>query len=127
VKLARATFVFAALAGAAAVVLGAFGAHALNASLDEHALATWHTAVEYQFWHALALLAVGSIARDRATRSLRIAAIAFALGIVLFSGSLYAIALDLPRAIGAVTPIGGAALIAGWLALALDAWNRSDR
>ena len=97
-------------------MLGAFGAHALRASLDESALATWHTAVDYQFWHALALLVIGCIARDRATPPLRAAAIAFVTGIVLFCGSLYALALGGPRAIGAITPIGGLALIAGWIA-----------
>lgn len=126
-KLASAALFAAALAGALAVVLGAFGAHALRASLDEGALATWHTAVDYQFWHALALLVVGCIARDRATRALRAAAIAFVAGIVLFCGSLYALALGGPRAIGAITPIGGLALIAGWIALAIHAWRHANR
>jgi uncharacterized membrane protein YgdD (TMEM256/DUF423 family) len=119
-KLARAAILAASVAGAAAIVLGAFGAHALRASLDAHALATWHTAVEYQFWHALALLATGMLARDGATTPLRIAAIAFAVGMVLFSGSLYLLALGV-GALGAVTPLGGVALIGGWIALASHA------
>lgn len=112
----------AGVLGAAAVALGAFGAHALRDTLDERALATWHTAVEYQFWHALALLATAVLART-ATRQrwLYIAAVAFVAGCVLFSGSLYALALGAPRAFGAITPFGGAAFIAGWLALALHA------
>lgn len=126
-KLARASGIAAALCGVTAVVLGAFGAHALRDSLDERALATWHTAVDYQFWHALALLGVAAIARDRATRPLRVAAIAFAIGIVLFSGSLYVLALGGPRLLGVVTPLGGSAFIAGWIALAVHAWKFGDR
>jgi uncharacterized membrane protein YgdD (TMEM256/DUF423 family) len=125
-KLARAAGVAAALGGATAVMLGAFGAHALRASLDEHALATWHTAVEYQFWHVLALLVVAAMASGRATASLRAAAIAFALGIGLFSGSLYALALGGPRVLGAITPFGGVAFIAGWIALAIHVWKHGE-
>jgi uncharacterized membrane protein YgdD (TMEM256/DUF423 family) len=117
---ARATLIAGAIAGAAAVALGAFGAHALHASLDAQALSTWHTAVEYQFWHALALLAVGALARGRAVRSLGVAAIAFAAGIVLFSGSLYLLALGAPHVVGIVTPVGGVAFIVGWLALVVS-------
>ena len=115
----------AALAGATAVVLGAFGAHALRDSLDEHALTTWHTAVDYQFWHALALLGVGLLARERVTTFLRVAAIAFLVGLVLFCGSLYLLALGAPRGIGAITPLGGLAFIVGWLALAMHAYRET--
>jgi uncharacterized membrane protein YgdD (TMEM256/DUF423 family) len=121
--LSRCSLVAASLAAALAVALGAFGAHALRGALDERALALWHTATSYQFWHALALLAVGVLARTRATPALRFAAIAFAVGIVAFCASLYALALGAPRALGAVTPLGGLAFIAGWLALALHAWR----
>lgn len=126
-KLARAALVAGAIGGALAVVLGAFGAHALRGMLDDRALAIWHTGVEYQFWHALALLAIGMLARDGATRSLRIAAMAFALGIVLFCGSLYALACAIPRTIGVITPIGGIAFIVGWCALLLHGWRSQDR
>jgi uncharacterized membrane protein YgdD (TMEM256/DUF423 family) len=119
--LARLSTGAGAIAGAAAVALGAFGAHALRSELDVAALSTWHTAVEYQFWHALALLACGVLARHREDRPLRLAAFAFAAGIVVFCASLYALALGAPRWIGAITPIGGVAFIAGWLALALHA------
>lgn len=118
--------VAAAIAGASAVALGAFGAHALRDALDEPALATWRTAVDYQFWHALALLATGFFARGRSPSALRFAAAAFALGIVLFSGSLYALALGGPRALGVVTPFGGVAFIAGWLALGVHGWRAMD-
>ena len=125
-RLAKSALLIAALAGASAVALGAFGAHALRNVLDESSLATWRTAVDYQFWHALALLGLGVLARTRATRSLCVAAIAFTLGIVLFCGSLYALALGAPRMTGAITPLGGVALIVGWLALAVQAWCEPD-
>lgn len=121
-NLSRFSLFAASLIGALAVAFGAFGAHALRDVLDERALVTWHTAVDYQFWHALALLAVGVLARDRATKVLRIAAIAFLVGIVLFCGSLYALALGAPRMIGVITPFGGIAFIVGWLVLAWHAW-----
>jgi uncharacterized membrane protein YgdD (TMEM256/DUF423 family) len=102
------------IAGASAVVFGAFGAHALRDVLSASQHELWHTAVEYHFWHALALaLAVWC----RPGRASRVATILFAVGIVLFSGSLYALALGAPRWTGIVTPVGGVAFIAGWIAL----------
>ncbi|MFI4969382.1 MAG: DUF423 domain-containing protein [Lysobacterales bacterium] len=122
-KLSRCSLLAAAMFGAVAVALGAFGAHALHGVLDEQALGVWHTAVDYQFRHALALLAVGVLARPRADATLRWAAIAFSIGMLAFCGSLYALALGAPRFVGAITPLGGAAFIIGWLALALHAWR----
>jgi uncharacterized membrane protein YgdD (TMEM256/DUF423 family) len=110
----------AALIGAAAVALGAFGAHALRGSLDAEALHAWQTAVSYQFWHALALLFT---ARVPASAWRNLASAALAAGIALFCGSLYAIALGAPHAVGVVTPVGGAALIIGWLCLAAAIWR----
>ena len=109
-------------AGASAVLLGAFGAHALQKVLDAHSLELWHTAVNYHVWHALALaLAVGL----GAGRSRRVAIMAFALGIVLFSGSIYALALGAPRWTGIITPFGGLAFLIGWMALGLSLrWAR---
>lgn len=112
-----------ALAGAGGVLLGAFGAHALRGRLDEAALGWWHTAVEYQLWHALALALAAYAARGRAGR---VAVHAFSAGIVLFSGSLYAMALGAPRWLGAVTPFGGLAFVVGWIALAFALAPRSD-
>ncbi len=103
-----------AAAGASAVLLGAFGAHALRDVLDARGTELWHTAVQYHFWHALALAIVVGVGQGRAARS---AIWAFALGIVLFSGSLYALALGAPRWCGAITPLGGVAFIVGWIAL----------
>lgn len=121
----RPILVTAALLGALAVVLGAFGAHALRETLGEKSLAVWQTAVDYQFRHVLALLAVGLLARAQASRATNLAAIAFVIGIALFSGSLYALALGAPRGVGAITPLGGAAFIAGWLALAWSVFRRA--
>lgn len=106
----------AGLAGASAVLFGAFGAHALRGALDAAHRELWHTAVEYHFWHALALALAAWADGGRAGR---VATVAFAGGIVLFSGSLYALALGAPRWTGIVTPFGGLAFIVGWLALGL--------
>ena len=107
-----------------AVALGAFGAHALKARLTPDDAAIWHTAVQYHGWHALALLAAGLmlVQRPDAT-AVALAAWLFVAGVVLFSGSLYLLALTGVRALGAVTPLGGAAFLAGWAALAWGAWK----
>ena len=115
----RYTLAAASLLMAAAVALGALGAHALSARLGPDALAIWRTAVTYHAWHALALLAVGVLQRAApARRGVTLAATLFAAGIVLFSGSLYLLALGAPRAWGYVTPVGGVAFVAGWVVLA---------
>jgi uncharacterized membrane protein YgdD (TMEM256/DUF423 family) len=106
---------FVGVAGASAVAFGAFGAHALQRVLGAPAMEIWHTAVQYHFWHALALALAVIAGHGRAGR---VAVHAFALGIVLFSGSLYALALGAPRWCGIVTPFGGLAFIVGWIALA---------
>jgi len=106
------------IAGASAVVLGAFGAHALRGVVDDHGLAIWHTGVEYHFWHALALFA--AVIGLPAGRARSAAVVLFALGIVLFSGSLYALAVGAPRLVGLVTPVGGVAFIAGWIAAGMS-------
>jgi len=106
------------IAGASAVLLGAFGAHALRGVVDDHGLEIWHTGVEYHFWHALALFA--AVIGLPAGRARSVAIVLFALGIVLFSGSLYALAVGAPRLVGLVTPVGGVAFIAGWIAAGLS-------
>lgn len=98
-------------------MLGAFGAHALKARLGGEALSVWQTAVQYHFWHALALLALPRLAGAWA----RAAGWLFVAGVLVFCGTLYALALGAPRAFGLITPIGGAALILGWIAFAVAA------
>lgn len=119
--LARLGLGAAAFGGASGVALGALGAHGLQPLLDARALGWWQTAVQYQVWHALALLGTGVLAAQRPHVVLRIALLAFMAGIVVFAGSLYAMALGAPRWLGAVTPLGGLALIAGWVALGIAA------
>ncbi|WP_367401415.1 DUF423 domain-containing protein [Solimonas sp. SE-A11] len=104
--------------GFLAVALGAFGAHALKAKLTPDLLAVWKTGVEYHFYHALALLAVGLLARQlQPSGALTTAGVCFALGVLLFSGSLYALALSGVRVLGAVTPFGGLLFLVGWACL----------
>lgn len=117
---AKLLVILGALAGAAAVALGAFGAHALKARLTPDQLAVWQTAVQYHFWHALALVAIGiiiSVALPGST-TLRWAGWLMVAGLVLFSGSLYVLVLSGTRWLGAITPFGGTAWIAAWLLLA---------
>ncbi|HEV2593695.1 MAG TPA: DUF423 domain-containing protein [Sphingomicrobium sp.] len=106
-----------AMLGGLGVILGAFGAHALKAGLGEEALGWWHTAVEYQMWHALAVLALG-LSRVRAGR---LSAWLLAGGVSVFSATLYAMALGGPHWLGAVTPIGGLIMIVGWTVLVFRA------
>jgi uncharacterized membrane protein YgdD (TMEM256/DUF423 family) len=111
------------IAGASAVLLGAFGAHALRGVLDASGVELWRTAVNYHVWHALALALAAGFGRGR---SRRIAIAAFAIGIVLFSGSLYALALGAPLWVGIITPFGGLAFVAGWLALGWTLCTRNE-
>jgi len=112
-----------ALLAGLAVALGAFAAHAMRGHYDDAALQTFETAVRYQLVHALAVVVCG-VLLDHGRRT-GAAAFAFTAGTALFSGSLYAMAFGAPRALGAVTPLGGLALLAGWLALARAAWRRA--
>jgi uncharacterized membrane protein YgdD (TMEM256/DUF423 family) len=119
----RILFFCGALFGAAGVAAGAFGAHALKGRLSPEMLAVFETGVRYQLVHALALLATAWAADRWASPAIRAAGWLFATGIVIFSGSLYVLCLSGVRALGAVTPLGGIALIAGWLLLAWGAWR----
>jgi uncharacterized membrane protein YgdD (TMEM256/DUF423 family) len=118
----RLAIVTAALLMAAAVALGAFGAHALKARVAPDMLAVWQTGVMYHAWHGMALLLLGVLmlhAPDSA--ALRYAAWLFIAGVALFAGSLYLLALGAPSSIGIATPLGGLAFIAGWITLAVGA------
>ena len=103
------------------VGLGAFGAHGLKSRLGPDMLAVFETGVRYQLYHALALLAVGWAAARWSHPLINASGWAFGAGIVLFSGSLYLLALTGIRSLGAITPLGGLAFIAGWACLALGA------
>lgn len=118
----RLLLVAGAISAAISVAAGAFGAHALKARLPPDLLAVFHTGAQYQMYHALGLLAAAwAYARAPGGAAAAAAGWLFILGTVLFSGSLYALALTGVRALGAITPFGGVAFIAGWLALAVSA------
>lgn len=129
----RYTVLAAAVCGALGVALGAFGAHWLSGAvqrwdlpLDEQTrrLEVWETAVRYQMYHALALLAVGLIASQRPdTPGLAAAALLFVVGVLIFSGCLYALVLTGVKILGAIVPIGGTCLILGWIVLAVATWR----
>ena len=113
-----------ALSGLLAVAFGAFGAHALRGRLDDYAMGVFETAVQYHFSHTLALVAVGLLALHQPhTALLRSSGWLFVLGLVLFSGSLYALSLSGIKWLGAITPLGGLAFIAGWACLAAAGWK----
>ena len=111
----------AAINGFIAVAAGAFGAHGLASRLDAHALQTFETAARYQMYHALAIGLAALAARNSAGM---VACALFLGGIVLFSGSLYLLALTGARGLGFVTPFGGLAFLAGWATLAYAASGR---
>lgn len=108
---------------AVAVILGAFGAHGLKARATEAQLAWWHTATDYFFYHALGLLALAILSKVIPQLPIKASFWLIQIGIVFFCGSLYVMALGLPRGLGAITPIGGALMIAGWLMLAWNAFK----
>ncbi len=118
----KSAIVAGALLGALGVAAGAFGAHGLEERLSEEALGWWRTGAQYQLLHAPAVVAAGLFACLAGGRG-RSAAFLFISGAVIFSGTLYAMALGAPRWLGAVTPIGGVSLIAGWVALAVAAYR----
>jgi len=115
------------LSGALAVLAGAFGAHALRGVLAADALAIFDTGARYHLVHAVALLALAGMGAGRPSAALAWAGALFVAGTVLFSGSLYLLALTGVRAWGAVTPAGGVALVAAWVAAALGGWRLPAR
>jgi len=126
----RKWIVLGALLGGSSVALGAFGAHGLRGLVTADLLANYETAARYQMYHALALLAVAFVgAQAGAARAANLAGWLFVAGVVIFSGSLYVMTFTGLRWLGAITPIGGAAMIGGWVSLAAAARisYRADR
>jgi len=128
VVLKRATFfcqimkrilTIAAISGMISVMLGAFGAHGLKKIISPEMLEVYKTGVQYQFYHTFALLAVGILMHFSESKALKWSANLFMTGIILFSGSLYALSVSDIKILGAITPIGGVAFIAGWILLAV--------
>lgn len=122
--MAKLFITLASLSGMLAVVMGAFGAHALKNRLDQYALGIFETAVQYHFYHTFALLAVGVISLSQPqTTLLKTSGWLFILGLVVFSGSLYLLSFTGMRWLGAITPLGGLAFIGGWACLAALGWK----
>ena len=105
-----------------AVSFGAFGAHALRETLSaQDSIQTWETAVRYQMWHALALILLSMISEPQSVP--KVAGPCFVVGSLLFSGSLYGLALDGPKWLGPITPLGGLCLMNGWLLLLYSSYK----
>ena len=119
----RVLLLLAALFGFTGVGLGAFAAHGLKGQLSAEYLAVFQTGVHYQMLHALALLALAALWQRLGGRLLTAAGVCFCGGILLFSGSLYALTLSGISALGMITPVGGLMFLAGWLCLGLAAWR----
>ena len=119
----RALAVGGAVAALVAVAAGAFGAHGLEGRVEPELLDVFETGVRYHMWHGLALLAAASAAARWPDPLWAAAGGLFAVGIVVFSGSLYTLTLTGARWLGAVTPLGGLAFLAGWACAALAAWR----
>ena len=115
--IARRCIFWGALFGLSGVMIGAFGAHGLKALLNADQLAIYHTGVDYQFVHALALLLLGALAQHQTPKAWQLAATLFIAGVFIFSGSLYLLVLTDTSWLGAITPIGGMSFIVGWAAL----------
>jgi len=119
----RGFLMLAAFFGFTGVALGAFAAHGLKNRLTPEYLAIFHTGVTYQLVHTLALLGVALLATQIPGRLITWAGASFAIGILLFSGSLYVLTLTGVSKLGIITPFGGLAFLAGWLCLGLAAWR----
>jgi uncharacterized membrane protein YgdD (TMEM256/DUF423 family) len=119
----RAWLICGAINAFISVAAGAFAAHGLKSTLSPYSLDVFHKGAQYQMYHALALLVVAWLARDSASPWVDGAGYAFTVGIVLFSGSLYVLALTGVTALGAITPFGGVGFLAGWVMLAIAGWK----
>ena len=109
----------AAIIIAGAIILGAFAAHGLKASLDSHHLSIFKTGVQYHFYHGIGIFLVGLLSLHTAKRYLITSGIMMLVGIILFSGSLYWLSFEGPRWLGPITPIGGLLFILAWLTIAI--------
>ncbi|GHB03573.1 DUF423 domain-containing protein [Modicisalibacter luteus] len=119
----RRTWVATALSGLIVVMAGAFGAHGLEGRISASLLEAFETGVRYQAWHTLAILGVLIWRQQTPLKGQSLVLWLWGAGILLFSGSLYLLALTGTRGIGMITPLGGLMLMAGWLALAISAWR----
>ncbi len=116
-----------AILGGLTVALGAFGAHALKPYLDAYGVTVWNKAVFYQALHSLALLALPLFSEIMSSKAISITGYMFIVGVLLFSGSLYILALSGIKILGAITPIGGLAFVIGWIWLAFALYQAAFR
>lgn len=116
-KLSKYFILLAAISGFLATCLGAFGAHALKAKISIDMLAVYQTGISYQFYHSLALLLLGLLMIHYNNKYLKLSGIMFTVGILLFSGSLYLLAITGIKQLGIISPFGGVAFMIGWLML----------
>lgn len=123
----RATLTIGAVLLALATLCGALGAHALATRLPPERLHVWNTAARYHFLQSLGLMVIGLYLRAQPAAALHGAAALMVAGVVLFCGSLYALALGAPAALGLVTPLGGLAWIAAWLLFAAGVWRQQSK
>lgn len=123
---ARTFSIIAAAFGMLGIASGAFGAHSLKSVISSEMLTVFETGVRYQMYHCFALFVVAWSLHTRQSRRFRYAGLLFTIGVILFSGSLYALALTDVRALGIITPFGGLSLIAGWLMLGLGYWEKES-
>ena len=122
------SFLFASAGGGVAILLGAFGAHGLKGRIEERLIDAFQTGVQYQIYHCLALLIISILMREGGRNlALDLASYAFMLGVLLFSGSLYLLALTNIKWLGPITPIGGLCFILGWSALLFSCFQSIDQ
>ncbi|MFP3917826.1 DUF423 domain-containing protein [Lysinibacillus telephonicus] len=125
----KGSIISGAIHGFLAVALGAFGAHALKEVLDDYGTGIWDTAIQYQMFHATALLVIGILMSSKllgASKQLKWAAICMNLGIIFFTGSLLVLAISGIGILGAITPIGGVFFLIGWILLILSALKHKN-
>ncbi len=125
--MAKYFLILAGISGFLAVVIGAFGAHGLKEKIDSSLLAAYQTGVQYHFYHTLALAFVALLLVRFPCNGLLVASgWAFVVGIILFSGSLYGLALGAPRWFGPITPVGGLSFMIGWILWIVGAWRLNE-
>lgn len=125
-RASRTFAIIASVFGLCGVILGAFGAHTLKSEISSEMLSVFETGVRYQMYHTFALFAAAFVLQTKQSGRIVIAAWLFVGGIVLFSGSLYLLAVTGIRGLGFITPVGGLSFIGGWLMLALGFWEQKE-